>query len=73
MRYCGVWPCRLADLLEACVAEGEGPLGVECQLLHALHRYQEAAVLLLALHWPVLVTLPLNGGRGGGDINSACS
>ena len=54
--------CVSADLFEACVAEGERPLGVEGQLLNALHRYHKAAVLLLARDWPVLVTLPLNGG-----------
>lgn len=57
MRVCDV----SADLPEACVeTEGERPLGVEGQLLNALHCHQEATVILLALHWPVLVTLPLD-------------
>ena len=41
------------------VPDSEGPLGVVGELSAALHRHQQATVLLLSLRGPVLITLPL--------------
>lgn len=41
------------------VPDGKGPLGVVGEHSAVFHRHQEVAVLLLHLHWPVLITLPL--------------
>lgn len=49
----------LSDLFGAGVPDSEGPLGVVGEHSGALHRHQEAAILLLPLCWPVLITLPL--------------
>lgn len=49
----------LSDLFGVGVPDGEGPLGVVGERSDALHRHQVAAVLLLHLRRPVLITLPL--------------